>query len=732
MIFPSERKRFSHLRRNHVIALMVAGILSTFLLFHTLKRRQEERERHNFERNAAYQRAEIQSRTDGLVEVLFSVRAYYESSKTVQRSEFRRFVTDFLARYPELESIEFLKRVGKEGRDEFEARARAEGIEAVPRVDVPMSKSAQRTSARDEYFPIWHFEPLERGRSILGKNAADAPGMWPVMQKARETNLPAATAGQILDRIDGTPAEKLAVTILLPVRSRISHLPIFKGFVVCVLRVGGILSLSLKNGAPEPLIHHLSELGLPSIGPQVLRASTNPKTGIMETVMIDAVPSIPGKDTWQGTITVADREWSLTSHHTSSHPGLTWSPYLALVLGALITGALVLHQHRLSRHESRIEKKVEERTRELVAIKQFLESVVENMPDVVFVKDANTLRYLRFNKAGEKLLEVTREEVIGKSDAEIFSEADANVFNAADKEVIERREPLEIEESVRTFHGSRIFHTKKIPILDETGHPKYILGISEDITEEKAAREALAKKAAELERSNAELEQLAYVASHDLQEPLRMIASYTSLLEKRYGHLLDEKGHQYINYASEGALRLRCLITDLLTLSQIGTVGRAVGPVDLNHVLRIVQLNLQVSIEETGATITNTRLPCVRGDEMELVRLFQNLLENSIKFRGSAFPKVRVTSRRSGRFHVISVRDNGIGIQREYLDRIFTVFQRLHTRDQYSGTGIGLALCKKIVECHGGSIELESTPGTGTIFHFTLPATDSSEHNQDK
>jgi signal transduction histidine kinase len=227
---------------------------------------------------------------------------------------------------------------------------------------------------------------------------------------------------------------------------------------------------------------------------------------------------------------------------------------------------------------------------------------------------------------------------------------------------------------------------------------------------------------AELERSNKELEQFAYVASHDLQEPLRMVSSYTQLLERRYGDKLDEKGRKFVDFAVDGAVRMQQLINDLLEFSRVSTRGKPMKPVDMNRVLDTVKINLSVAIRESDAVVTNDQLPTVLADETQLVQLLQNLVGNAIKFRRAppARPEVHVSAQVRETECVFTVRDNGIGIAPEYFERIFVIFQRLHAKGEYPGTGIGLAVCRRIVERHGGRIWVESAPGQGSTFYFAL------------
>jgi len=231
------------------------------------------------------------------------------------------------------------------------------------------------------------------------------------------------------------------------------------------------------------------------------------------------------------------------------------------------------------------------------------------------------------------------------------------------------------------------------------------------------------ERTAELARSNAELQQFAYVASHDLQEPLRMVSNFTQLLADRYDSKLDSDGREFIAYAVEGATRMQTLVQDLLALSRVGTRGKNLEVVRLDEVVDRAVANLEFAIQDNGASVSHDVLPEVMADSMQMMQLFQNLIGNGIKFKSAEPPRVHISAVRNGTEWAFSVRDNGIGFEPQYAERIFAVFQRLHSRDEYQGNGIGLSICRKIVERHHGKIWAESTPGSGTTFYFTMPAT---------
>jgi PAS domain S-box-containing protein len=295
--------------------------------------------------------------------------------------------------------------------------------------------------------------------------------------------------------------------------------------------------------------------------------------------------------------------------------------------------------------------------------------------------------------------------------------------------------PTHYEFKMITPNGEEHWIDFSVAPIQFKGNPA-IIGIGIDITERKTAEEALKKLTADLEnrvrertvelaRSNAELEQFAYVSTHDLQEPLRMVVHYVQLLEHRYKDRLDAEGAEFIAYAVEGAKRMHKLIDGLLDFARVRIQGRLFTPTPSETVLAHVLENLTPTIKETQAQITHDPLPVVRADGDQLAQVFQSLLDNALKFRKPGVPpRIHLAAERRGEEWWFSVRDNGIGIAPEYHDRIFQIFQRLHKRQTYAGTGIGLAIVKRIVERHGGRVYIDSTLGEGSIFSFTIPVSE--------
>ena len=323
------------------------------------------------------------------------------------------------------------------------------------------------------------------------------------------------------------------------------------------------------------------------------------------------------------------------------------------------------------------------------------------------------------------MLGYSSNEVVGRHLMDFLDESNREILH----EQLARRERGEREsyEMAWTRKDGRKVATivSPQPLFDEDGTFKGSFAVITDISDRKRAEE-------ELQRSNADLEQFAYVASHDLQEPLRMVSSYVQLLERRYKDKLDEDANEFIAFAVDGAKRMQGLINGLLTYSRVGRRGKEFERNSCERTLERCLANLQTAIAESDASVTHDPLPEVMGDESQLAQLFQNLVGNAIKFRGGQPPKVHVSAKRletrdtQSQMVQFSVSDSGIGMDPKHAERVFMVFQRLHTREEYPGTGMGLAICRKIVERHGGRIWAESEPGKGSTFHFTIPACGSA------
>jgi PAS domain S-box-containing protein len=431
-------------------------------------------------------------------------------------------------------------------------------------------------------------------------------------------------------------------------------------------------------------------------------------------------------------------------------------------------------KEQLARGARVLEKQGAERGQleaELVRSEEKYRSLVNNVPLGIFRSTPGAAGvFLEVNPAMEKIFGYSREELLRMKVSDLYMRPKDRVSLTGQ---LASSGQVKRELSQRRKDGSEVIILATITgVRDEEGKVKYFDGINEDITERKrlerelgekreqleaqneelqateeelrvsndelqAANEELHREVAErkraeeeleqtmaaLKQSNTELQNFAYVASHDLQEPLRMVSSFTQLLAKRYQDKLDSDADDFIGYAVEGANRMQRLISDLLEYSRVTTRGRPFVPTDAGAVFEQATNNLRLAIDEARAVVTCDPLPPVMADDMQMVQLFQNLIGNAVKFRGREPPRVHVSAKQEGEEWVFSVRDNGVGIEPQYFDRVFIIFKRLHSREDYPGTGAGLAVCKNIVERHGGRIWVESEPGKGSTFYFTIPLT---------
>ena len=322
------------------------------------------------------------------------------------------------------------------------------------------------------------------------------------------------------------------------------------------------------------------------------------------------------------------------------------------------------------------------------------------------------------------------EECRGLGWIRLLDESDREQVLADWKECVRTGYFWDYEYHLRNATGEQfVVLSRGIPVPGVRGKHRTWVGIHLDITERERSTEQRVQQARDLERFNAELEQFAYVSAHDLQEPLRMIASYLQLLSRRYHGKLDAEADTFIQYAVEGAERLKSLLQDLLQLQQVGKANRVKVRAPLTEAAIMAQSNLSAKIAESGAGITIQDLPTIEADQDGFVKVFEHLIENALKYHREGVPPEIVVSAvaLNKQMWEIRVTDNGIGISPEYQERIFQIFQRLHSRSEYPGTGIGLAICKKVVEVHGGHLSVQSTPGEGSIFSFTVRASRGPE-----
>ena len=358
----------------------------------------------------------------------------------------------------------------------------------------------------------------------------------------------------------------------------------------------------------------------------------------------------------------------------------------------------------------------------LKRITRFLDAIIENLPSMVFVKEANELRFERFNRAGEQLLGLKRDALLGKNDYDFFPKEQADFFQERDRAALSGTEVVDIpEEPIQTASGQRWLHTRKVPIHDAAGRPQYLLGISEDITERKVADEKMRDLLNKLEESNAELDGFTYSVSHDLRAPLRAIDGYARVLLEDHGDKLGEEGRRVATVITRSAVKMGRLIDDLLGFARLGRKPLTRVPVDM----KVLAEDAAEECRPQGGTVEFRigDLPGVPGDPALLKQVWVNLLSNAVKYsRTRAAAVIEVSGTEQAGECVYAVKDNGVGFDARYQSKLFGVFHRLHSDAEYEGTGVGLALVQRVVQRHGGWVKAESHLGQGATFTFALPS----------
>lgn len=353
-----------------------------------------------------------------------------------------------------------------------------------------------------------------------------------------------------------------------------------------------------------------------------------------------------------------------------------------------------------------------------------LSNAIQQTSDAILI--TNISGVIEFvNSAFEKITGYSKEEAIGKTPRILKSGKYDNQFYKKMWDTILSGSEFKADLVNKRKNGEIYYQELSIvPLRDDNGTVTHFISSSRDVTERKKIEEQVRGLVERLKRSNAELEQFAYVASHDLQEPLRMVTGYLQLLEKKLKDKLGQDEKEFIDFAVDGANRMSRLINDLLEFSRVESKGKQFSKVDCNDVVKVALKNLEKRIRETGANIKSDNLPVLNGDSNQLIQLLQNLIGNAIKYsKKGSNPEINISVKKDDRKWIFSVKDNGIGIPKGQEERIFQIFQRLHARDEYDGTGIGLAVCKRIVECHNGKIWVESEEKKGSTFYFTIPET---------
>lgn len=725
-------------RRLSVAVPLVSALMLAVVVFVHTSGQERERQQLTFEHQAENLAHTIEGHFDRYLEMLRSIARFYASSQEVKRNEFRTFVHGALAHHPGIQALSWDRHLPDGLREAYEEAVRQEGYADFQITEQDAQGRMVRATRRPEYVVVSYIEPHAGNEKALGYDASSDSARLDVLLRARDSGRAIATSRLMLVQETG---RQFGLLIFQPIYS---HGPPpatveerrqrLLGYATGVFRISDMIEASLQGMERNGIMLRIEDEAAPA-GQRLLYDSQG-ETG---PTLNDAPGNNPSRMRWDTTVELADRRWALRLTPTLGYLAARQSlqPWMVLVGGLLFTSLLGAFLLFVTGRSVLIEQGVAERTAELsqanaalareIAEREQAESRFSAMAQsaveaIVSAESAGHI--LTWNNGARAIFGYTADEVVGQPLTRLMPER----YHELHRRGLERMGATgesALMGTVLELYGlrkdGREFPLELTLSTWTSVEGRFYGGIIRDITERQQAEQALRQTAAELAQSNAELAQFAYVASHDLQEPLRAVAGCVQLLQQRYRDQLDAHAHELIAHAVAGVTRMHTLIQDLLAYSRVGTRGESLQPTACAAVLNDVLAILEVSIRESGAVVTAAPLPTVMADPAQLRQVFQNLIGNALKFRGEEPPHIHLGVERQGREWVLAVGDNGIGIDPQYFERIFQVFQRLHTQREYAGSGIGLAICKKIVERHGGRIWVTSEPGKGTTFSFSIP-----------
>lgn len=667
-------------------------------------------QRQRFEHQVEQIAAALEQRLRSYFDLLSGAQGLFAASESVDAGEWQRYweQIDLLHRYPGIAGIGFAPRIHARSRSDFEgdmaARLRP-GFRIWPDV------------THDTLYPVMYLEPaLGANPGMSGFDLGSDPVRRAAIERAMANDAFALSGKLVVAGRDAGETDT-GFAAYVPLRSG------RRGAEAVDPREAiGVAYLEFR--ARE----WLRPIGLePRAGLQ-LRVYDGDAENAVNLLYADGDAAAAAPLQHAQTLDLAGRHWRLVVAATPAFIAASASamPLWILLFGLLCSLLLFAIAWLLTDLRARAERLAARRTRELERSQQAFRALTDTANDAIIAADAEgCIRYL--NDAALRCFGYAADELMLQPLTVLMPERYREQHRGGMARFLGGAEPRVIGSSVEVAGLRR--DGSEFPLEISIGHwqsdgEHHFTAILRDITVRRSTETALATQRKELERSNADLERFAYVASHDLQEPLRMVASYVQLLARRYKGKLDQDADDFIGFAVDGALRMQRLIDDLLAYSRIGTRGEAPRNVAAVDCLQAALRNLAVRIDETQAEIRYGELPTVHVGPLQFTLLLQNLIGNALKFHGEQRPLVRIDAAREGDAWHFRVSDNGIGIDPQYAERIFVIFQRLHTRQHYPGTGIGLAICKRIIEQAGGHIWVESEPGHGATFHFTVPATE--------
>ncbi len=739
----------SRLRRSWLVPSLIAaiGLGATLVVHGVLVSRERGIAISQFQTDATRRAAAIDAELSDAVEALYAVRAFYEASEFVEPDEFARFAGEILSRRSTVLALDWAPRVPGDRAEEFVASARKAAGEEYAIVQNDGTGAMVRAESRPVYAPILYTVSVPPARALIGFDHASEAALLSAMEMSAWRDAPVASARRDVVRLAQGIGDRGGVTVFLPVydsdaipSDEHQRLGAVAGFLAAKVRLSDLLSASLRDVPTGQIEVHLFDR-LPG-GSQELLYSTNPAAvtrvdspdpGLTEGMRQVVHYSTLGRD-WAAVFVARSIKPYYSQGRASS-----W----ALGCGFVLTTLALVYVQSLRVANARAESLVVQRTRELRERGERLRAILHTAPDAVIVADGRGV-IETVNPATERMFGYCAEELIGRELTVLMPERLRELHRAGMRRYQQNGSGRTVGGGVLRTYGLRK-DGLEFPIELSVGEVRLgdrrqFTGIIRDVTERKRAEDAIQSMNAELEervqrrteelqRMVDELAQFASIASHDLQEPLRKVLVFGDRLRQQYEGTLGDKGKDYLARMLNAADRMSSLLNDLLELSRVTSKGRPFERVDLGAVVREVLTDLEVALQESGGVVEVGDLPSIDADSTQMRQLFQNLLSNALKFRSdvrrplvtiSAESPVQAGSGGDSRCRLV-VRDNGIGFDAKYSSVIFEPFHRLHGRSEYEGSGMGLAICRKIVERHGGRIVAEGTAGEGATFVIELP-----------
>ncbi|MDO7083299.1 CHASE domain-containing protein [Pseudocolwellia sp. AS88] len=657
---------------------------------------------------------EVRENLNTYLGILDSVNAFFSASEEVERQDFKVFVESFLVQHKSIKAIEWIPSITHEERLVLEDKARLEGFTNFSINEVNQDGNLASATQREHYLPVYYLEPIAGNENALGFDLASNPLELKTLIKAQESESKVATSKITLFEEDIT---KAGIFIFRPVfyndKKQVTEKLKLQGFTSISLRVEDLVNEVLL-GMDSNLALFIQDISDPEF-PETLYGTPQ----VVESFSRDEI------------INLAGRSWRIKIYSKANKTEYAQSAWGMLITGLIFSGIIVLGLVHLIRRREYVEQLVVQRTAELTASEEHHRAIVELAVDGLITIDKFGI-IERFNEAAENIFGYPSKEVIG-SNIKILMPTSShqgsddyfkNKQDETKEQIISIERYLGSGKYAKGQHKNGTIFPIEVSVSEiKLGSTIKYSGIVRDISDRVAFEKEREQFIEKLTDSNEELERFAFVCSHDLQEPLRMIRSFSEKLQDHIKEDLehDEKGKKYFNFVIDGAIRAQALINDILTYSSISNDIKQLEDVNIQDLINVIKKNSLDLTESNTAEITYDPLPNLQGNKTQLFQLFQNLINNGIKYQKTdTKAHVHISAKEAEDHWCFTIKDNGIGMDERHFKKIFEVFQRLHRRSQYAGTGVGLSICKKVVERHGGTIWVESEKGMGSTFYFTL------------